>query len=78
MKRENATSNNTPKYVRHYTVRNSMEEPTTSLGWKDGVLMQKWKIYEVRDIYLDQDKKEYSHTERFSDIEWRPIPVIIT
>ena len=65
-------------YVRHYKALHHQEEATTSLAWKDGVLMQKWKISETRDIYCDEAKTDYSHTENHLEIEWRAIPVIQT
>ena len=64
-------------YVRHYKASHHKEEATTSLVWKGGVLMQKWKISEIQDIYCDEAKTDYSHTENHLEIEWRAIPVIL-
>lgn len=67
---------NSNTYVRQYKAMNRSEEATTSLAWKDGVLMQKWKISETRDIYCDEAKTDYSHTEHPCWVEWRLIPTI--
>ena len=63
-------------YVRHYEASHHKEEATTSLAWKDGVLVQKWKISETRDIYCDEAKRDYSHTEYHHEEVWKAIPVI--
>ena len=63
-------------YGQYYNASNHREVATTSLAWKDGVLVQKWKISETRDIYCDQEKTDYSHTEDYYKEEWRAIKVI--
>ncbi len=63
-------------YVRHYKASHHKEEATTSLAWKDGVLMQKWKISETRDIYCDEAKRDYSHTDYHREEVWRLVPTI--
>jgi hypothetical protein len=64
-------------YVCYYNALHHKEEPTTILGWIDGVLMQKWKISETRDIYCDEAKRDYSHTEPYREEVWRVIPVYV-
>lgn len=64
------------KYVRYFNAMHHREEATTSLAWMNGVLHQKWKISETRDIYCDEQKREYSHTEHFREEVWRPVPTL--
>ncbi len=65
-------------YKRYYTITAQKKTPTNILAWKDGVLVQKWKILENHSIYCDKDKLEYSHSENFQKEEWIPIPNLIT
>jgi len=64
------------KYVRYYNVIHHKEEATNILAWIDGTLMQKWKISETWDIYCDEAKLDYSHTEHKREEVWREIPMI--
>jgi hypothetical protein len=65
-----------PIYVRHYTAKHHKEEATTKLAWRNGVLVQMWRISETRDIYCNKAKTSYSHTEDYREEVWREIPTI--
>lgn len=68
------TQNMNEEYISIYTASNRKEESTTSLAFKNGILMQEWKISETRDIYFDEEKTDYSHTEHFREKVWREVP----
>lgn len=51
-----------------FTIIRRAEQPTTHLAWRDGELVQKWEVSDVRDYGGYSSLVEYN--------EWRPLPTL--